>query len=106
MRISARFAKFYDRDRSFNRFNKTRRSGNERQLRCNEAFIFHSTPSDNGRELKRSTELATFREYSVEVAGLWRVVETSNNVDNEVENSHRFVLLPHISHETAKIKSK
>lgn len=23
-----------------------------------EAFIFHSTPGDNGRELKRSTELA------------------------------------------------
>lgn len=23
-----------------------------------QAFIFHSTPGDNGRELKRSTELA------------------------------------------------
>ncbi|KYQ55185.1 hypothetical protein ALC60_05810 [Trachymyrmex zeteki] len=74
--------------------------------RDGEAFIFHSTSSDNGRELKRSTELATFREYSVEVADLWRVVEISNNVDNEVKNSHRFVPLPHISHEAAKIKSK
>ncbi|KYN33270.1 hypothetical protein ALC56_12419, partial [Trachymyrmex septentrionalis] len=40
MRISARFAKFYDRGRSFNRFNKTRRLGNERQLWCNAAASF------------------------------------------------------------------
>lgn len=58
------------------------------------------------RGIKYYKSDGTFREYSVmklEVAGHWRVVETSNNVDNEVENSHRFVLLPYIS--LAKLRS-
>lgn len=37
--------------------------------------------------------------------GASRTVETSSDVDNEVENSHRFVPLPYISADAARIKS-
>lgn len=38
--------------------------------------------------------------------GARRTVETSSDVDNEVENSHRFVPLPYISADAARINSE